>query len=404
MNLVNTSEAASAAMKTRDLMISERMNGWDPYDALTSPIFKLPLLKSNWLIRFGLQQLILRSPVNPRPLLRTPKRRNPVTVGLYVQGLADLADAGLLDRVNASTEAAAWITDLERSRTPGWHGSCWGYPFPWEGRRGAHRTPEGFPTVVATSMILNGVHRAWKAFGLDSAKALVADGAGFVLEDLNRVAGDERAFCWTYSPADGQAVLNATMKGTRLLAQAEDAGAGIGSAGIELAQASARFVAEHQQEDGGWPYAVDGDPRTWRDHFHTGYILECYDTFRAITGEHAFDATVSRGYDHYRTTFFNGATPRYWDNNDEPLDPTAAAQALLTLPAFGDAEFANKVVEAVMPLLGNADGSFRYRGRGGRGRAGGVHYLRWSTAWMFAGLAHVARANTQASSETEFAD
>lgn len=376
-------------------MAAQGLEGWDPYDALTSPIFALPLLRSSWLIRFGAQQVILRSPVNLRPILRTPKRRNPVTVGLYVQGIADLAAASLISREEASGEAETWIADLEATRAAGWSGSCWGYPFPWEGRRGAHRTPEGFPTVVATGMILNGLHRAWKILGLERARALVADGAGFVLNDLNIVDAGEGTICWSYSPADHQAVLNASMKATRVLAQAADAGAGLSAEDMEQAGASARYVAACQQADGGWPYAVAGDPRTWRDSFHTAYILECLKAWRSLVGDHSLDETIDRGWRHYRTTFFGGPLPKYWDADTQPLDPTVAGQALLTLIEFGDLQFASQVATAVMPLLANSDGSFRYRGRGERGRAGGVHYMRWSTAWMFAGLARLASAGTR---------
>jgi N-acetylglucosaminyldiphosphoundecaprenol N-acetyl-beta-D-mannosaminyltransferase len=327
-SLANTAQSqgdlVGATLRTRQRMKADDLKGFDPYDALLSPVFRLPLLRSNWVARFGLQQVILRSPVNLRPVLRTPKQLNAVTAGLYVQGLADLADANLIDSGEAAAEAAAWIAELRRLRSSGWSGTCWGYPFPWEGRRGAHRTPTGFPTVVATGMILNGLHRAWKVFGIDEARALVADGAGFVLEDLNVVDGDERAFCWSYSPADHQAVLNATMKGTRLLAQAEDAGAGLGAEVMAKAAASARYVSEHQQADGGWPYAVAGDPRSWRDSFHTAYILECFDTFQALTQDEQFNATITRGWEHYRSTFFTkDLVPRYFDTADEPLEKKA---------------------------------------------------------------------------------
>ena len=66
--------------------------------------------------------------------------------------------------------------------------------------------------------------------------------------------------------------------------------------------------------------------------------------------------------------------------------------------AFGDTGFAASVSAAVVEQLGKADGSFRYRPRGSRGRAGGVHYIRWSTAWMFAGLTSLVRAEAGKSS------
>ena len=75
---------------------SQNYRGYDPYDALKSPLFKLPVLRSNKLIRFGSQQLVKRSPVNLRPLLGIPKGYNPVTLGLCIQGYSYLAQsAGL---------------------------------------------------------------------------------------------------------------------------------------------------------------------------------------------------------------------------------------------------------------------------------------------------------------------
>ena len=41
-------------------------SGFDPYDGLNSPIFKLPILKSNKLIRFSFQQFLKRFPLNLR--------------------------------------------------------------------------------------------------------------------------------------------------------------------------------------------------------------------------------------------------------------------------------------------------------------------------------------------------
>jgi len=107
------------ALATRALMHDDDLTGWDPYDALTSPIFRLPLLPSKWLLRFGAQQVVLRFPINLRPLLRTPRQLNAVTVGLYIQGLADLAAAGSIDHQQASNEVSEWIDRLEQLRSPG---------------------------------------------------------------------------------------------------------------------------------------------------------------------------------------------------------------------------------------------------------------------------------------------
>ena len=84
-------EAISRALeKLKQYIESEQYKGYDPYDALTSPIFKLPIFRNNKLIRFGAQQIVKRFPLNLRPLLFVPKGYNPVTLGLCIQGYSYL--------------------------------------------------------------------------------------------------------------------------------------------------------------------------------------------------------------------------------------------------------------------------------------------------------------------------
>lgn len=379
---------AKQAALTRTAMSHEGLRGHDPYDALLSPLFRLPLLRSRWLPRFGAQQVVLRSRLDLRGILRVPSQLNPVTVGLYVQGLADLVDAGLLDKDETVAEVSGWVSKLASIASPGYSGPCWGYPFPWEGRQ--HRMPADTPTIVATSMVVSGLHRVWQVFEDEQARSLTVDSSWFVLDDLPRTSDTGRSFCWAYSPVDEQQVLNATLKGSRLIAQAIDAGLAGGETdrARKAATASARFVIEYQEGDGGWPYAVGSDSRTWRDHHHTGYVLECLSTYRSILSDRQFDSEIEKGWDHYRSSFFNRDNlPRYYDDRDGPLDATAAGQAFITLAQFDDVEFGFEVAGACLPVLARPDGTFTYR-RTGR-RLTRTHFIRWSTAWMFAGMARL---------------
>ena len=72
--------------RTEAHLESERLHGWDPYDALCSPLFDMPVLRSQRVLRFGAQQVLKRVPWNHRPLLRIEKQLNPVAVALYAQG------------------------------------------------------------------------------------------------------------------------------------------------------------------------------------------------------------------------------------------------------------------------------------------------------------------------------
>jgi hypothetical protein len=242
--------------------------------------------------------------------------------------------------------------------------------------------------VVATGMVTNALNTAWQAFELDEARELLLSATGFVSRDLNRTPGSDTSFCWSYSPVDNQAVLNATLKGSRLLAQAYALGAPRDL--LDDAARSVRFVLDHQRGSGAWPYSV-GDARTWADHFHTGYVLECLSEYREHTGDESVRAALELGWAYYRENFFtDDLLPKYYDGQATPLDATAAAQAILTLCRFGDLTTAAQVAERTLELLGLSDGSFAYQRRGRRRVR--IPFLRWSTAWMYCALSRLSVA------------
>jgi len=67
-----------------DYIVAENFRGYDPYDFLTSPIFKLGFLQ-NKPARFYSQQIFRRIPFNLRPLFGIKKGLNPVTIGLSIE-------------------------------------------------------------------------------------------------------------------------------------------------------------------------------------------------------------------------------------------------------------------------------------------------------------------------------
>jgi hypothetical protein len=364
----------------------EDLRGWDPYDALCSPLFALPVLRSQRRLRFGGQQALKRSRWNLRPLLRIPKQLNPVSIGLYLQGQALRAAGDDPSAGERRKKAEDAVQRLATTATPGYSGSCWGYPFDWEARYGS--IPAWTPTVVATGMIANSLWTAHARLGLKRAGELLLSAAEFVMRDLNRIEAGDGSFCWTYSPTSSQAVLNATLKGSRLLAQAHALG---GQADLLHAAAqSVRFVVNNQLPSGAWPYSLS-DPRA--DNFHTGYVLECLSAYRRHSGDSSASHAIDRGWYYYRRGFFTeDMTPKYYDNRVDPLDATACAQAIITLCEFGDIEGAARVAKHSLRLA-LPDGSFAYQRRGDRTIR--TPYLRWSTAWMYCALSTLVRAARQ---------
>jgi hypothetical protein len=365
-------------------MAQEGFRGYDPYDALLSPAFRLPILRSSKVVRLGAQQVLRRLPVNIRPLLRIPRGYNPVTLGLALQGYAYLhaTDAERADHHRA--QALFCLEELKRLRTPGYSGACWGYDFPWTARYGD--LGAFTPTIVATGIITNALFRAYELLGIEEALTLCLSATAFVLRDLERTTDPDGSFCWGYFPSDRQQVINATVKGARLCAQVNSV-----SPRDELAEAARLtmlFAAKHQRADGAWPYAV-GDPRVWVDNFHTGYVLESFREYVRRTDDRQFDHILAKGWTYYRAHFFeHDCVPRYFDTTTYPVDVTACAQSIIVLSEFGDHATRDRVASWVVRSMQKHDGSFIYQIR--RTHTNRTSYMRWGTAWMFAALARRA--------------
>jgi hypothetical protein len=363
-------------------LVAERFRGYDPYDALCSPLFRLPYLRSARWPRFVAQQALKRLPYNVRPLLGIPKGYNPVTLAFVLEASAYRAqvDAGRLEAHR--TRAAECVAELARLRSPGWSGDCWGYPFDWEARHG--RVPAGTPTIVATGIVTNALFVAHSLLALENTIEMCTSAARFVLDELPRTE-EEGAFCWGYFPGDRQRVLNATMKGARLCAQVYSL-TGDGKY-LEPAAQSSAYVARRQRDDGSWPYA-DGDARQWADSFHTAYVLDAFDIYETHAGDDRFRSVKERGWGYYRRSFFRDDTiPTYYPKQAFPIDATACAQSLLSLCRFGDVETASRVAAWTIQNLQCVDGHFAYQQW--RRHTVRIPYMRWSSAYMYAGLSRL---------------
>jgi len=373
--------------RTESHIERERYRGYDPYDGLTSPLFRLPPLDRWRLGRWGFQQVLKRLPFQIRPLLGIRKGYNPVTLALVMQAYAYLHRLwpDRPPKTDYPSRIDFLVGELARLATPGFAGMCWGYDFDWEARYAS--IPAFYPTVVATGFVTNALFEVHRLLGSTQAARMVEAAAHFVLEDLNRT-GEGDTFCWSYSPADRQTVLNATMKGARLCAQVFSLNGDRSL--LEPAAATIAYVANRQREDGCWPYAVS-DSRSWADNFHTCYNLDCLDEYERLTGDRQFADTKRKGRQYYLDHFFTAeGAPKYYDRHPFPIDATACGQSLLTLVRFGELDLAGRVATWCLANLQCGDGAFKYQIH--RRYQIRIPYLRWSTAWMFLGLSRLAAA------------
>lgn len=247
-------EGASAASRLQKAMeglerwlVARDFQGYDPHDALNSPLLAA-LSRGNRLLGIAFVQLLRRSPLNLRPLLGVRPGRNPKGMGLFLTAyLRRCEQSGCAPGDKARAD---YFTDwLLAHKCPGYHGACWGYNFDWPNR--AFLAPRGTPTIVNTVFIANAFLRLFDVLGDLRGLETARSACEFILKDLGRFE-DSSGFCFSYTPLDRRRVHNANLLGAALLARV---GKRTGEQQLlEAGQAAVAYSVARQAPDGSWPY------------------------------------------------------------------------------------------------------------------------------------------------------
>jgi len=370
----------SVVEKLEFFLQDEEYKGYDPYDVLNSPIFNLPVFRTNKLIRFGSQQVFRRIPVNLRPLLGIKKSVNPVTLGLSIQAYTYLTNYNFPKKEFYFSEINKCIDNLLTLNSSDYSGYCWGYNLDWEARYS--KINKFVPTVVATGIITNGLYEYYKFSPSEKVKEILISSSDFVIKDLQRTY-EGNNFCFSYSPYDNQVVYNASMKGARLLAQVYSITKD--KYLIEEAEKAVRFVCNNQNENGSWAYSK-GDARKWIDNFHTAYVLDSLKIFIEISGKSEYNDYLQKGLSYYLNYLFTqDGHPKYYSNSFYPIDATATAQSIISLTNFGFIKKAEKVIEFAIDNLYDSRGYFYYQKKLFNDK---TPFIRWSIGWFFVALSY----------------
>ncbi|HPC96828.1 MAG TPA: hypothetical protein PLU87_17920 [Sedimentisphaerales bacterium] len=352
--------------------------GWDPYDALNSPILRFAGSGSKWL-RIAFTQFLRRCPLNLRPVLLVRPGHNPKGLGLFLEGYARLyrthREQAVLDRMKRL------ICLLGETMSAGYSGPCWGYNFPWQSR--VVYRPRYMPTIVNTAFIGHALLDAYESAGLTTALDMAVGTKEFVLNDLNRNVEGE-TFCFSYTPMDRDYVHNANALGASLLFRI---GTLTADARLqEIACRSMQYCVNHQREDGAWPYA-EARGRRWVDSFHTGYVLESLRRFRGFHECSSWRSNYERGVRYYAEKFFlEDGTPKYYCDRTYPIDIHSPTEAICFFSAEGQRyrRLTETILHWMLKNLYDKKGGFYFR------KVPLVRtkliYMRWSQAWAFRAL------------------
>jgi len=388
--MIDTVKIIEASRRLDAWIESQGFCGWDPFDALNSPLVKSLTFGSRRIGQVWVQ-LLKRSSINLRPLLGIPKDYNPKGMGLFLSSyLHKYQRSGETSNTEKVVFFANW---LQQNVSPGYHGACWGYNFDWPNRD--FYAPKGTPTIVNTAFIglaFLDLYRLVKENLLtlgqqfsspETLLEIVRSSCQFLLYDLQISQSEPDECCFSYTPLDNRCVHNANVLGAWLLAEV-----GVITSESELTRValqSARYTARRQRSDGSWPYG-EAVHDAWVDNFHTGYVLVALKHIGERLNTNEFEKVVEEGYQFWKRTMFSpDGTPKFYANSIYPVDTHCAAQGVLTFLAFADddtqaLEWAGRVAGWAVENLQNEQGYFNYQRT--RYWINHIPYMRWTQAWM----------------------
>ena len=364
--------------KLREFVEKENYSGYDPYDALNSPVIRVLTFNNKW-GRIAWTQLLRRFPYDIRPICHVLKGHNPKGLGLFLWGYAKLY------RINPLPEYLGEINyllqRLSETRSEGFSGNCWGYNFDWQSR--AFFVPKYTPTIVNSSFIGHALLDTWEATGENKILDLTVPIQDFLLKNLHRTP-DGNTFCFSYTPIDDSAIHNANLLGASLLIRLYKI---LGNQELrKVALASLAYSMNHQREDGAWYYG-ESARHHWIDSFHSGFNLQAIRYFLRNGEGLQYRSDYEKGVAYYAKNFFlPDGTPKYYHNKVYPIDIHAPAQAIAFFSTEGEQyrELTEKIVAWSLSHMWDPRGFFCFRK--GRWLSNRTPYMRWGQAWMFHAL------------------
>jgi hypothetical protein len=368
--------------------------GHDPFDALNSRLFQATPLTQSRNARFVWTQLIKRSPIDVRRVVRVPAERNGKGVALFA--LAQLARYRRLKTEESRQQAKVMLAALLSMKIDGYSGAAWGYNFDWQSR--SFFAPRETPTIVATAFAARALVEGGRDLqdfpDLQNEARSICE---FIKKDLPRSVENESEVCFSYAPNSNTRVFNASLLAAEVLATvAKLAGE---SEFLKLAERATRYVVNNQRADGSWFYGAD-PKQSWIDSFHTAYILFSLQRIINSSGFGAeFQAALERGYEFWKNNFFLAdGWPKYYDDDPYPADAHAAASAIVTFLECRRLDnealnMAQKVASWTIQHLRDRRGFFYYQRR--RFYTIRKPYMRWTEAWMLYALSRLLEEQCQ---------
>lgn len=358
--------------------------GYEKHDALNSPFLWALAGWSKW-PRLIAIQVVMRFPLNVRPLLGVPRALNPKGLALFLRTQLDLyqidGDAGHLREAQRLAEML-----VQDQGGEGLHGRGWGYHYPWQDL--GFFAPSRTPNAVVTAFVCDALMRLHEV----SPSPVLVEATGmamkFFLEDLVPLKDTSEELCLGYMPFP---MSMRVMDVSALVAAVMARQAKLTGAGNLLPSAARlmRYVVRRQTAEGAWYYTdPPGDSPVRIDNYHTGFILDAIQDYMDLTGDHGYRDAYERGLQFYANHLFEAdGAPRWMSDAAFPRDIHGAAQGIITFSRHRAAfpGLAEKIAGWALKHLYSGRGYFYYQQR--RFYRTPYTFMRWCNAWMARALA-----------------
>ncbi len=363
--------------------------GYNKHDGLNSPILATLFGWGKW-PRIGAIQIVMRAPVNLRPILLVPKTYNPKGLALFAQGLFDRYRITGASKYLAEAELLLGLLSDLKSRGP-WSGDCWGYQYSW--RDPGFFAPSGMPNAVVTSFVCEALLDGYRLTEKPSYLESVGSAIEFFLKDLTVLKDSTDELCLSYMPLPmTMRVIDVSILVSAIIAQYT------ALSGDQRHRNEARrlcnYVVNQQTNYGAWFYTdPPGDSLIRHDNYHTGFILDALCRYMDASGDTQWVEQYQQGLEFYATRLFNSeGSPRWMSDQDYPHDIHGAAQGILTF-CEGRAKDrylskALQIVSWVLDKMYSPEGRFYYQDTGYFRRK--FTLLRWCNAWMARSLSKLS--------------
>jgi hypothetical protein len=379
---------AGSVTRLKSYIEARQWKGYDPYDALNSPVLRVCSLNRR-LLRIAYTQTLRRLPLNLRGILMIREEYNPKAMGLFLASYITLyRTTGSEEHLNKVKFFIDWLLD---NSSGGYAGLCWGYNFSWQSR--AFFAPAGTPTVVNTCFVANAFLDAYEVLNNEGYLDVARSSCNFITSSLNIHKTEDEKICFSYTPLDDEKVHNANLLAASLLSRVYSlTGEDIL---LDYADRAVSFSAGYQNKDGSWYYGLS-PKQNWVDSFHTGFVLESLYDYARFSGRSDVMGKVKSGLDFYQNNFFTkNGLPKYYDMKTYPIDTHSAAEGIIVFTRLRDMNASNldrakKIALWTINNMQDSRGYFYYQRR--KCYCNKTQYMRWSQAWMFEALIYLAEA------------